>query len=435
MCEEWQEKNLGEFATLQRGLSYSSNDLGNKGAPFVNLKSIKKGGGYSPRGLKRFSGSPAPTYQLRPGDLLIANTDLTRDASVVGAPAAVPDFGEPAYFSMDLSRLNVDINWIHTGFLAHRLQLNDVRKFMQARSRGSTVLHLQTNAVPKLQLKLPPLPEQHRIAEILDTVDEAIRKTEQVIAKLEQMKQGLLHDLLTRGIDENGELRDPQRHPDQFTDSPLGRIPRDWKIEPLSDHVNVKGGKRLPSGHSYSERRTEFRYLRVVDFFAKSSVDTEELESLNEATFSALRRYEIQEGHLFISIAGSIGHVGVYRSKLPNLRTILTENAARLVPFEGDIPEFIAIQANGDSVQKQIGIEKGTGGGVPKLALFRIERLQFVWPSIEEQERITQAMKKVNRQVDSERIQLDKFKKFKKGLMNDLLTGRVRVSISEEVTI
>ena len=82
---------------------------------------------------------------------------------------------------------------------------------------------------------LPPLPEQRRIAEILDTLDEAIRKTEQVIAKLQQMKQGLLHDILTRGIDDNGELRDPDRHPEQFKDSPLGRIPRGWEVRPLKD--------------------------------------------------------------------------------------------------------------------------------------------------------------------------------------------------------
>ena len=82
----------------------------------------------------------------------------------------------------------------------------------------------------KFPWRLPPLPEQRRIAEILDTLDEAIRKTEQVIAKLQQMKQGLLHDLLTRGIDDNGELRDPDRHPEQFKDSPLGRIPREWEV-------------------------------------------------------------------------------------------------------------------------------------------------------------------------------------------------------------
>ena len=68
-----------------------------------------------------------------------------------------------------------------------------------------------------------PLPdEQSRIAAVLDTVDEAIAKTEAVIAKLRQVRAGLLHDLLTRGLDKNGQLRDPIAHPEQFQDSPIG---------------------------------------------------------------------------------------------------------------------------------------------------------------------------------------------------------------------
>ena len=68
---------------------------------------------------------------------------------------------------------------------------------------GFTEVRVKINAegILGLNVTLPPLPEQRRIAEILDTVDEAIRKTEQLIAKLKQVKQGLLHDLLTRGID------------------------------------------------------------------------------------------------------------------------------------------------------------------------------------------------------------------------------------------
>src|SRR5690606_3266369 len=78
-----------------------------------------------------------------------------------------------------------------------------------------------------------PLEEQQQVSKILDVVDEALRRTEQLVEKLKLAKQGLLHDLLTRGIDDNGELRDPIRHPEQFTDSPLGRIPRSWEAHPL----------------------------------------------------------------------------------------------------------------------------------------------------------------------------------------------------------
>lgn len=61
---------------------------------------------------------------------------------------------------------------------------------------------------------MPSLPEQRRIADTLDTLGDAIHQTERLIAKLRQMKRGLLHDLLTRGLDDNGELRDPERHPE-----------------------------------------------------------------------------------------------------------------------------------------------------------------------------------------------------------------------------
>ena len=96
----------------------------------------------------------------------------------------------------------------------------------QCYSGSTNQVELSRTRLAATRLPMPPLPEQRRIAEILETVDEAIRKTEEIIAKLEQVKQGLLHDLLTRGIDDNGELRDPDRHPEQFKDSPLGRIPQ-----------------------------------------------------------------------------------------------------------------------------------------------------------------------------------------------------------------
>ena len=76
-------------------------------------------------------------------------------------------------------------------------------------------------------LDLPPLTQQHQIAEILSTLDEAIEQTESLIAKQQRIKTGLMQDLLTRGIDEHGNLRFEQTH--QFKDSPLGRIPVEWE--------------------------------------------------------------------------------------------------------------------------------------------------------------------------------------------------------------
>ena len=127
---------------------------------------------------------------------------------------------------------------------------------------GSAQPFIKPSSIAQCWLMLPPLPEQHRIAEILDTLDEAIRKTEQVIAKLDQMKQGLLHDLLTRGLDDNGELRDPVRHPEQFKDSPLGRIPKDWAVNALTELAEVRSGIAKNSHKAVSNRCAASRSWR-----------------------------------------------------------------------------------------------------------------------------------------------------------------------------
>ncbi len=99
----------------------------------------------------------------------------------------------------------------------------------------------------------PEPSEQQRIAHVLDTVDEAIAKSEAVIAKLKQVRAGMLHDLLTCGLDENGELRDPIAHPEQFKDSPLGRIPKVWEYQTLEKYtISSAFGPRFP-GERYSD--------------------------------------------------------------------------------------------------------------------------------------------------------------------------------------
>jgi type I restriction enzyme S subunit len=122
-------------------------------------------------------------------------------------------------------------------FVARMLESLDLRRF--AASTG--VPSLNRNFVHPTPVLLPPLDEQSRIAVVLDTVDEAITKTEVAIAKLKQMRAGLLHDLLTRGLDENGQLHDPVAHPEQFQGSLLGQSPREWdvvRVGALADFIN-----------------------------------------------------------------------------------------------------------------------------------------------------------------------------------------------------
>jgi len=138
-------------------------------------------------------------------------------------------------------------------FLFHAIAAPEFQQQLVRRSNATAQAGLYLGELAQTRIPLPPRPEQTAIAGVLDTVDEAIRATEQVVAKLDQVKRGLLHDLLIRGIDDHGEIRDPVRHPEQFKDSPVGRIPKAWDVQRVRDlgltswggsaHRSTNGGR------------------------------------------------------------------------------------------------------------------------------------------------------------------------------------------------
>jgi len=118
--------------------------------------------------------------------------------------------------------------------------LNFYANKLIATVQGSGQPNLSKKLIDELEVGKPLLiSEQQKITEILDTVNDLITIIDRHIAKLKQAKAGLLHDLLTHGIDEHGELRDPIRHPEQFKDSLLGRIPKEWDFGRISDFYAI----------------------------------------------------------------------------------------------------------------------------------------------------------------------------------------------------
>ncbi|NLH46842.1 MAG: restriction endonuclease subunit S, partial [Acholeplasmataceae bacterium] len=117
--------------------------------------------------------------------------------------------------------------------------------------------------------------EQSQIATILSTLDRAIASTEQLIAKYQRIKTGLLHDLLTRGIDEHGNLRSEKTH--KFKDSKLGRIPVEWECKRLGEiYTDLKSGSTpLRKNKAYFENGT-FLWVKTLDLNEDDIFDTQE---------------------------------------------------------------------------------------------------------------------------------------------------------------
>ncbi len=430
MPADWIPTRLGDFATLHRGIAYTAAETSEGGAVFVTIKCFEKGGGFRLEGVKRYSGRIDPSYALHGGELLIANTDLTREAGIVGAPALMPVLSAgAAVFSMDVSRVRTD-GRAETRFLYHRLQRPDVRSFMQGRSGGSTVLHLHLRDVRELILQLPPVPEQVAIADILDTVDDVIRSSEAVIAKLENVKHGLLNDLLARGIDDNGQIRDPQRQPGEFKDSGIGRIPTAWATGSVLD-VAPPDRQAILTGPFGAQLGTRDFVARGVPVLRIGNVRWgyiahDDLLFVSEAKASSLDRFRVRAGDLLFARQGATtGRNALADDQCEGC--LINYHIIRVaVDHKRCRPGFLHAFINSASVRAKVERDKGRGTreGINSrdIASFCI-----AIPPLEEQDRIVAVIEAFNARLAVERVAAKKLATVRSGLADDLLTGRVRV--------
>ena len=205
MRDGWVETTFRAFALLEKGISYKSSELCDEGEgmPFINLKSIDRGGGYRSDGLKWYSGKFKSSQVVEPGDLILCCTDLTKQKAILGYPILVPAIGYSRFcISLDLAKILVDEKMILKSFLFLLLQDRRMREFMQSRSSGTTVMHLKTSEVPDVQVALPPLPEQKRIVDLISSVDSYIETLQQELESAKKSRNAVLHELLTAGGDD-----------------------------------------------------------------------------------------------------------------------------------------------------------------------------------------------------------------------------------------
>lgn len=141
----------------------------------------------------------------------------------------------------------------------------------------------------------------------------------------------------------------------------------------LSSIAIVKGGKRIPKGHGYSDRPTNYYYLRVADMDSDEKIDINNLENISEEVFSILKRYEIKQGELAISIAGTIGKTTILDNIPKAQRIILTENCAKILvrPGIGLLPEYLKICMSLPIVKRQLDLNY-IQTTIPKLGLDKI---------------------------------------------------------------
>ena len=265
--------------------------------------------------------------------------------------------------------------------------------------------------------------EQRAIATILDTMDDAIRRTEAVLAKLRQVKAGMLHDLLTRGLDENGELRDPIRHPEQFKDSPLGRIPKDWESYTLGSIGSWVGGHTPSKGVDKYWRGGEVVWITPKD--VKGQILHDSQDHLTVQAVNATGLLLFPKNSIFI-----VFRSGILKHSLPVSTCItpftINQDLKVLVSNRGVVSEYIRFFLEKES-EAIINTAVKSGTTVESIDRSIFECIPIPLPSENEQKIIIERIKSVTNRLEREVISKQKLLSIKQGLMHDLLTGRVRI--------
>ncbi|OXA98201.1 hypothetical protein B0A75_14755 [Flavobacterium oncorhynchi] len=174
------------------------------------------------------------------------------------------------------------------------------------------------------------------------------------------------------------------------------KLPKDWISINIGNIAKVKGGKRLPKGHSYSADITKFPYIRVTDF-GNQTISLEKLKYLERDTQLAIKNYTISSQDIYISIAGTIGLTGIIPEKLNGAN--LTENAAKITELKDCDKKYLSLFLS--SVDGQSQIKQNTKTTTqPKLSLYRIADILIPLPSIKVQAKIVSKIEELFSELD-----------------------------------
>jgi type I restriction enzyme, S subunit len=290
---------------------------------------------------------------------------------------------------------------------------NPIKK-IECLTPHTTVKHLSTKDIRKIKIPVPPLGEQRGIAEVLGTIDDSIRVQEQIIAKTELLKTGLMERLITEGIGHK-----------EYKETRIGRLPDTWNIITLSDLVEYKNGIYKPAEY-YGKGPPSIRMNHITD-----GEITKKGAPLLDVTEEELLDYGLVAGDLIINRVNSRYLVGKLGIVPPNFgpATFESKNIRMRSKTSTVDSQFLNYVLN--SARKQYTIRSYAKSAVGQATITQsdLNRIQIQIPPFREQQIIVKIINKMKKQIKTLVKEKESQVELKHGLMQVLLIGERRVEL------
>ncbi len=349
-------------------------------------------------------------WTLKQGDVLFTKDSETADE--IGIPAFVSDDMPNVLCGYHLGRARPDAKVVDGSFLARALGSHQSAREFARVANGITRFGLTLDTTRSLPLLLPPLSEQRAIASVLDSIDEAIERTEEIIAATERLRDALLQDLLTRGL--------PGRHTEWRQVRDLGTIPACWDVVRLEEVTSfVTSGSRAWSRFFSSDGALFVRSQNI----SHGRIDKADAIFVQPPEDSEADRTQLREKDLVVSVTGEPGRVASADTELG--RAFVSQHVALVRLAKPALSAFIFEFLRGRGGQEQIA-RMTYGQTRPGLNLSDVASVRIAIPSQAERDAIADAGASVDAALERLQVELGGLLDLRTSIAGALLEGRVR---------
>lgn len=367
---------------------------------------------------KNYGTSGVPAYSAAGQDGFVEKTEFESDGVILSAIGA--QCGKCFYATGKWTTLaNTQVIIPNSDLLNAKLLFYRVNFPNYWPISGSAQPFIKPSDIKKCWIAYPiEILEQQKIAEILSTIDELIDQTAKVIAKLKRIKSGLMNDLLTKGIDNEGKIRNEETH--KFKNSSLGRIPKDWQVATLSQISTLDRGK-----FTHRPRNDprfyggKYPFIQTGDVTNSNGRIVKHTQTLNEHGLRVSKLFP--KGTIIVTIAANIGDTAI-----ANYKVAFPDSLVGIVVHPGTNYEYVEYALR--TRRSDLNVIS-TQSAQKNINLQILNPLQIKLPGTEKEQTLIASMLNTSQQnINTEKQYQNKLQRIKAGLMDDLLSGKVRVN-------
>jgi type I restriction enzyme S subunit len=431
MLSNWKKYRLNELFDFHSGMSYSRSVLGEEGAYYLHYGDIHKMNQsvfdtsvdtWLPK-IDKDVNELKEHALLYSGDVVFA--DASEDYEGIAKSVVIKnDEGLPF-----LSGLHTIIGKDKTNILSNEykkyfLLTQEVKRQYRFLATGTSVYGISKSNLPKVEVLVPPLNEQRKIADFLTSVDNAISKTEAIIEQTEKVRKGLMQQLLTKGIGHT-----------KFKQTEIGEIPEEWQLRSVGEMAQIQGGYAFKS----SEYKNEgIQLIRISNLFGNYLNLTKDPVFLPSSFAVDYERYVIKPNDLIICMTGTVGkedygHVVEIPDELQH-RLLLNQRVGRF-NLQQELDKDFFYYFLSSRLFLDVIYSYGSGSKQANLSGKQIESVLMPLPPIQEQKRIGSVIRSIALKLDNEKAKCYQLQRLKKGLMQVLLTGKIRVKVDDQEAV